>query len=72
MANDMHDERRDPAQASEEAAEAVQAGVGEADALAPLVAERDELKDRVLRTLARWRTCAGAPSARWPTPAPTR
>ncbi|KQQ47952.1 molecular chaperone GrpE [Methylobacterium sp. Leaf125] len=58
MANDMHDERRDPAQAVEEtpgAAQAESAGSGEAmqaDALATLVAERDELKDRVLRTLA--------------------
>lgn len=58
MANDMHDERRDPAQAVEEtpgAAQAESAGSGEAmqaDALASLVAERDELKDRVLRTLA--------------------
>ncbi|MDB5647491.1 nucleotide exchange factor GrpE [Methylobacterium sp.] len=58
MANDMHDERRDPTQAVEEtegAAQGHEAGPGEAsqaDTLAPLLAERDELKDRVLRTLA--------------------
>ena len=58
MANDMHDERRDPAQAVDETpgtAQAESAGSDEAmqaDALATLVAERDELKDRVLRTLA--------------------
>ncbi|KQP83002.1 MULTISPECIES: nucleotide exchange factor GrpE [unclassified Methylobacterium] len=54
MANDMHDERRDPTQSVEEIQGAAQAeGTHEApDALASLVAERDELKDRVLRTLA--------------------
>ncbi|NEU10539.1 nucleotide exchange factor GrpE [Methylobacterium sp. BTF04] len=49
MANDMeHDARHDAA----EDAEAAHAADGQTDLLAPLVAERDELKDRVLRTLA--------------------
>nr|WP_243214550.1 MULTISPECIES: nucleotide exchange factor GrpE [Methylobacterium] len=59
----MHDERRDPAQTVEETQGAAQAGAAQAegpvsgeapqaDALAPLLAERDELKDRTLRTLA--------------------
>jgi len=58
MANDMHDERRDPTQAVEETEAAAQvdgsgpAEATQADALAPVLAERDELKDRVLRTLA--------------------
>jgi molecular chaperone GrpE len=67
MANDMHDERRDPTQAVHEtpgetpgetsgAPQAPETPAAEAapqaDALAPLLSERDELKDRVLRTLA--------------------
>ncbi|GJD95763.1 nucleotide exchange factor GrpE [Methylobacterium iners] len=54
MANDMeNEERREAAEALETSEpEIVEAAPAEPDALAALTAERDELKDRVLRTLA--------------------
>ena len=45
-------------------------GAKAAEVTEALLAENAELKDRVLRTRPRWKTCASAPSARWRIPAP--